>query len=163
MNKLLLPACIALMSGVTFADDKTQASAEEAANDITQCQIEIEADDQMKFNIDHFVVDTSACKEFTVTLHHVGSLAKEAMGHNIVITTEKDYPNVAVDGMAAGLKNNYIKPDDERVLVSTNIIGGGKTTKATFKTNILEVGGDYEFFCSFPGHYAIMRGKVEVK
>ena len=36
------------------------------------------------------------------------------------------------------------------------------TTKATFAGNMLKAGGDYTFFCSFPGHAALMKGKLVV-
>ena len=42
-------------------------------------------------------------------------------------------------------------------------VGGGEKDSVTFKTDVLEAGGDYDFFCSFPGHYAVMRGKVVVE
>jgi azurin len=32
-----------------------------------------------------------------------------------------------------------------------------------FDTSKLEAGGDYSFFCTFPGHISMMKGKVIVK
>ncbi|MGE6449277.1 plastocyanin/azurin family copper-binding protein [Pseudoalteromonas tetraodonis] len=46
---------------------------------------------------------------------------------------------------------------------ATDIIGGGKTTEVTFKTSGLTAGTDYTFFCSFPGHYAMMKGTFTLK
>jgi azurin len=40
------------------------------------------------------------------------------------------------------------------------VIGGGETTTVTFPTSKLKKGGDYTFFCSFPGHWSIMKGKL---
>ena len=85
------------------------------------------------------------------------------MGHNVVITKTADLQPVATEGMSAGLANNYVKPGDQRVLAHTKIVGGGESTEVTFSTANMKAGGDYSFFCSFPGHWAIMKGKFEFK
>jgi len=58
-----------------------------------------------------------------------------------------------------------VKKDDGSydVRVHDTVTGGGEKDSVTFKTDKLEAGGDYDFFCSFPGHYAVMRGKVVVE
>ena len=65
--------------------------------------------------------------------------------------------------IVAGLDKEYVKPDDERVIAHTKMLGGGESDTVTFKTEALEVGGDYDFFCSYPGHAAVMKGKVVVE
>lgn len=126
------------------------------------CSADIEGNDAMQFNTKEIVVDKT-CDEFTVNLKHVGKLPKAAMGHNVVITKAADRQAVANDATSAGPANDYLKPDDARVIAHTALIGGGETTSVTFKTADLTAGGDYDFFCSFPGHWAIMSGKVVVK
>jgi azurin len=49
-----------------------------------------------------------------------------------------------------------------RVIAHTKIIGGGETTKITFPGKALTAGGDYSFYCSFPGHSTMMKGKLVV-
>lgn len=127
-----------------------------------QCDVNVEGNDAMQFNTKEIVVDKS-CTEFTVNLHHVGKLPKSAMGHNVVITKTSDKQAVATDGTTAGPANDYVKPNDDRVIAHTKLVGGGEKTSVTFKTAALQAGGDYTFFCSFPGHWAIMTGKVVVK
>ena len=127
-----------------------------------QCDVTIEANDAMQFNTKEIVVDKS-CDEFTIGLVHTGKLPKSAMGHNVVITKADDRQPVANDATAAGPDNDYLRPNDDRVIAHTDLIGGGEKTSTTFKTDALEAGGDYDFFCSFPGHWAIMNGKVVVK
>lgn len=126
------------------------------------CSADIEGNDAMQFNTKEIVVNKT-CDEFTVNLKHVGKLPKAAMGHNVVITKAADRQAVANDATSAGPANDYLKPDDARVIAHTALIGGGETTSVTFKTADLTAGGDYDFFCSFPGHWAIMSGKVVVK
>ena len=65
-------------------------------------------------------------------------------------------------GAKAGAAANYVPAGDARVLAATKLIGGGQTTSVAIPGSKLKAGGDYTFFCSFPGHSALMRGKVVV-
>jgi azurin len=123
------------------------------------CSVTIDSTDAMRFDKDKIVVDKS-CEDFTINLTHSGKLAKNVMGHNVVITKEADAAAVASDAIAAGLDNNYLKPGDERVIAFTKIIGGGEKTSTTFKVNKLNADEKYTFFCSFPGHITLMKGTV---
>ncbi|HYG44061.1 MAG TPA: azurin [Bordetella sp.] len=126
-----------------------------------QCETTVESNDAMQFNTKEIVVDAS-CKQFTVHLKHVGKMAKAAMGHNWVLTKETDMQPVATDGMTAGLANDYVKAGDSRVVAHTKLIGGGESDSVTFDTSKLTAGDKYTFFCSFPGHWAIMKGVLKV-
>ncbi len=126
------------------------------------CSADIEGNDAMQFNTKEIVVDKT-CDEFTVNLKHVGKLPKAAMGHNVVITKAEDRQAVANDATSAGPANDYLKPDDARVIAHTALIGGGETASDTFKAADFTAGGDYDCFSSFPRHLAIMSGKVVVK
>lgn len=126
-----------------------------------QCEATIESNDAMQFNVKEMTVDKE-CKEFTVNLKHVGQLPKNAMGHNWVLTKESDKQAVATEGMSAGLDNQYVKSDDPRVIAFTKIIGGGEATSVKFDTSKLAAGENYTFFCSFPGHSAIMTGGLKL-
>lgn len=125
------------------------------------CDVTIEGNDSMQFNTKSIVVDKT-CKEFTINLKHTGKLPKAAMGHNVVISKKSDESAVATDGMKAGLDNNYVKAGDERVIAHTDVVGGGESTSVTFDVSKLKAGEDYAFFCSFPGHWSIMTGKIEL-
>jgi len=126
------------------------------------CELTIDSNDQMKFNKDELTV-SSECSEVTLTLTHSGSMAVEQMGHNWVLANSGDVQAIARDGIGAGLDNEYLKPGDERVIAATEQIGGGESTSITFSLDGLEAGGDYEFFCSFPGHVAMMRGEFIIE
>ena len=126
------------------------------------CDVTIEANDMMKFSTDVLSVPAT-CKEVSITLKHTGSLPVTAMGHNIVITDTANVQAVGTEGMSAGIDNNYVKPGDERVYAFSDVIGGGDSTTLTFSTEKLQAGGDYTFFCSFPGHWAMMKGQFEFK
>jgi len=126
------------------------------------CELTIDSNDQMKYDKDSLTV-SSECSEVTLTLTHSGSMAVEQMGHNWVLANSGDVQAIARDGIGAGLDNEYLKPGDERVIAATEQIGGGESTSITFSLDGLEAGGDYEFFCSFPGHVAMMRGEFIIE
>ena len=144
-----------LLGGATFLFFASSAFA----ND---CAVTVESNDAMQFNTSNVVIPAS-CDEFTVTLKHTGQLPNQSMGHNWVMTAKADGQAVATDGMSAGLDNNYIKPNDERVIGATEIIGGGEETSTTFSVKGLSKDEDYMFFCSFPGHIGIMQGTVTLE
>lgn len=132
-----------------------------AAFGAAECTVELEGNDAMQFNLETIEVSKS-CEEFTINLKHVGKLARNVMGHNVVITTTEDMDDVNTDGMQAGLENNYVKPGDERVIAHAEVIGGGESTSVSFDPAKLEDGTDYSFFCSFPGHASVMKGEVKL-
>lgn len=123
------------------------------------CAVTIDSTDQMSWDTQSIEVSKS-CESFSVTLTHSGTLPKNVMGHNWVLTTTADYQGAATDGMGAGLENEYVKPDDERVIAHTKIIGGGESDTISFSVSELNAGEEYTYFCSYPGHFAIMHGKL---
>ncbi|KZN53931.1 hypothetical protein N474_18995 [Pseudoalteromonas luteoviolacea CPMOR-2] len=126
-----------------------------------ECELSIESNDMMQFSNKTMSVP-SKCEEVKLTLIHTGKLPATAMGHNWVLTEKKNVKAVASDGMRAGVKNSYVKPGDERVFAFTQVIGGGESTSITFSTKGLSKDGEYNFFCSFPGHFAIMKGTFKI-
>jgi azurin len=127
-----------------------------------ECAVTVDSTDQMSFNTKAITIDKS-CKTFTVNLEHSGSLPKNVMGHNCVLSSAADMPGVASDGMAAGIDKNYLKEGDTRIIAHTKIIGAGEKDSVTFDVSKLTAGTDYAFFCSFPGHISMMKGTVVVK
>ncbi|WBL66037.1 azurin [Thauera sp. WB-2] len=124
------------------------------------CEVTVESNDAMQFNLKEITIDRS-CMQFTVHLKHVGKLAKVSMGHNWVLAKTADLQAVATDGAKAGPANGYLVPDDPRVIAHTAMIGGGESDSVTFDVERLGDGGDYSFFCSFPGHWGVMKGVVK--
>ena len=137
----------------------TLASAQLMA---AECKTTIDSTDQMTYNTKAIEIDKS-CKTFTVELTHSGSLPKNVMGHNWVLSSAADMPGIASDGMAAGIDKNYLKEGDTRVIAHTKIIGAGEKDSVTFDVSKLAAGTDYAFFCSFPGHISMMKGTVTLK
>jgi azurin len=126
-----------------------------------ECSQTIEGNDQIQFNKKEIKVSKS-CKEFTLTLKHVGMLAANVMGHNWVLAKTADYQALAQAGQGAG-PPNYLPPGDARVIATTGVIGGGQQASTKVDMSKLTPGGDYTFFCSFPGHFVLMNGKFVIE
>lgn len=140
------------LAGLAFAG---QARAQD------ECSLTIEGNDQIQYNKDELRVSAS-CSEVTLTLVHVGELAANVMGHNWVLSTQSDWQQLATDGQNAG-PPDYLPADDERVIATTDVIGGGEETTITFDISGLDPNGSYMFFCSFPGHFSLMNGEFIIE
>lgn len=139
------------------ASATTAAPAEAAAGG--ECEAVIVSDDAMKFDPKEIQVKSS-CKQYKITLKHEGKMPKSAMGHNVVLSKAADKDGVLADGQTAGEANNYVKAGDERVIAHTKLLNGGEQDSVTFDVSKLAKGEAYEYYCSFPGHYATMNGKL---
>ena len=137
----------------------TPADAKPAAV-VENCSTTIEGNDAMQFNVGSITVPAS-CSDFTIHLRHTGTMPATAMGHNVVVSLASDRQAIASEGAQAGQDAAYVKPGDSRVIAHSEIVGGGETTSVTFKTSQLQGSGPYEFFCSFPGHWTVMRGSIQ--
>ncbi|MCK9538213.1 azurin [Dokdonella sp.] len=144
MRKLLVLALLGLFSAPLLAAD---------------CAITIEGNDAMQFNLKTITVPKT-CKTFEVTLEHTGKLPVTAMGHNWVLSTAADEAGVVADGIKAGAAASYEKPGDTRIIASTKLIGGGESDTTKFDVSKLKAGENYAFFCTFPGHAALMKGTL---
>jgi azurin len=140
----------------------TASGSDKPAAVVADCATVIEGNDAMQFNVGSITIPAS-CANFKITLNHTGKLPAAAMGHNVVITSMADMAAVAADGLGAGAAANYVKVDDARVIAHSKLIGGGESTSVSFPVSKLQGSGPYEFFCSFPGHSAIMKGTIAVQ
>ena len=113
----------------------------------------------MKFNRNKITV--SVGQKIELTLKHTGKLPKAAMGHNIVILKQGTGVATFAQKAIAASENDYIPEDDTDVIVNTKMLGGGESDTITFTAPTEK--GEYDFICSFPGHYAMMRGKFVVE
>ena len=134
-------------------------SEETKKEDSDVANLVITGDDLMKFNKSELRV--KAGQKVKLTLRNVGKLDVNLMGHNVVILKK----GVNLDNFAAraasSRDNGYIPEGTDEVLANTKMIGGGQTTSIEF-TAPTET-GEYDFICSFPAHYAMMRGKFIVE
>lgn len=126
-----------------------------------ECKATVESTDAMQFTTKSLTVPAS-CKQFTITLKHTGKLPRNVMGHNLVLGKTADLSAINADGMKAGLASQYVKPGDARVIAASKVIGGGETTTVNIPVSKLKAGESYSYFCSFPGHFALMKGTLSL-
>ena len=81
------------------------------------------------------------------------------MSHNFVLLKSgTDVAKFAAKALAANA-NEYI-PEGDDMIAYTALIGGGESTSVTFDA---PEPGNYDYICTFPGHYALMRGILTVE
>ncbi|MEJ1095549.1 MULTISPECIES: azurin [unclassified Pseudoxanthomonas] len=132
-----------------------------AAQAAPNCVVKLKGNDAMQFDLKTATVSAS-CPKITIELAHTGKLAAQVMGHNVVVSQTADMNAINTAGMKAGLAAGYVAKGDAKVIAATPVIGGGASTSTTFAGSKLKAGGDYTFFCSFPGHAGLMKGKLVV-
>ena len=127
--------------------------AEPASNDL-----HIESNDQMQYTTNELKAPAGTIK---LTLHHAGKMEKTVMGHNLVILKQGTDPADFAQKAADAKDTDYIPASEKaNVIAHTKIIGGGESDTIEFT---IEEKGTYDFICSFPGHVAIMKGKLIVE
>ncbi len=128
---------------------------------LAQRTVEIVGTDNMKFSVTS--IEAEAGEEITIKLTTKSQIPKSAMAHNVVvIDKDANVDEVAMASMQAR-DNNYIAPNyKDQIVAATALAGGGETVEVTF--TVPEEPGNYEYICSFPGHYqAGMKGILTVK
>ena len=132
---------------------ETEVVEDVVSDHVNSIDIKIEANDQMKFNLSEIKV--TARSVVNLTLVHVGKLPITTMGHNFVLLKKgTNVAEFAVAAMAAK-DNGYVPLNTTDVIAYTEVVGGGSSTTLSFTT---PEAGEYDFICSFPGHYSIMKG-----
>ena len=121
-------------------------------------KIKLNSNDKMQYDLSE--IDVYEGQTVILTLHHTGTMPKAAMGHNFVLLTQGTEISSFADEAMKARENDYIPTDKSNIIANTGLIGGGETTEVTFKA---PEKGTYDFLCSFPGHYSIMKGKFNVK
>ncbi|WP_051935734.1 azurin [Salegentibacter sp. Hel_I_6] len=136
--------------------EKSSTSSDSSDEDVAE--ITIEGNDQMRFNKDEIRV--KAGQTVRLTLKHVGEMEKSVMGHNWVLLTEGTAINDFGQKAVKAKDNDYIPEDTDAVIANTRMIGGGEEVTIEFEAPET---GEYDFICSFPGHYSVMKGKFIVE
>ena len=108
--------------------------------------------DVLEFDASSF--SANAGSEVVLTFHNASTLHQ----HNWVLVRSDDKDAVAADGAVAGPANDWIPPDDDRVLFHTKLLDPGDTQQIRFTPEA----GTYEFVCTFPAHNITMSGSFEV-
>ncbi len=142
------------------ATNDTVVVVDDAVDSTNQDKVELtlNSNDAMQFDKSEFTV--SAGQTVVLTLNHTGTMPASSMGHNFVLLTQgTSMADFATAAMAAK-DTDYIPADQSNILAHTKVIGGGESDTITFTA---PEKGTYDFLCSFPGHYSMMKGKFIVQ
>jgi len=125
-------------------------------------EVTITGNDTMQFDIKNF--ETKAGTKIKLTLKNVGQVPKIAMGHNLVVL-KKGITAVAFGqkalGAGANATNALPKSLMGDVIAATKLLGPAESETIEFTAP--KEPGSYEYVCTFPGHFALMRGTMTVK
>ena len=159
MNTQIFTVSLAIFVAIAgFNVERTKEITDSVTTEIDQPvrTIVINSNDQMKFDLKEIKV--KAGEKVKLTLNHQGKFKKDVMGHNwVLLAAGTDVAKFATAAMSAKA-NSYIPA--KGALVHTKLIGGGESTTIEFTA---PKKGTYDFICSFPGHYSIMKGKFIVE
>jgi azurin len=140
------------------AETTESVTEEKSSQDENVVEITITGNDQMQYNLAEMKV--KAGQTVRITLEHVGKMDKNVMGHNWVLLTQGT--EVGAFGQAAveAKATDYVPEGSNQVIAHTKLIGGGESDTIEF---VAPAAGTYDYICSFPGHYALMKGKFIVE
>ncbi len=84
-----------------------------------------------------------------------------AQQHNWVLVKGGDAvaAKIAADGLAAGAAGDFLPADKANIIASTKLLNGGELGEISFTA---PAAGTYEFICTVPGHYPLMKGNLTV-
>lgn len=143
-----------------FEDNNTNETQPKAQSKmITSDTLKIEASgatmSEMRFN--KKVIRVPSNKILTIGL--INRSTDATMPHNLVIIEPETANSVGQNGLKYK-KNAYVNPKDKNVIAHSPLAQIGETVYFTFKT---PAPGNYEFICSYPGHWGLMKGKFIIE
>lgn len=124
--------------------------------------VEIDGLDTLKFSKDSITVKPG--EQVTIKLVNSSKLPASAMSHNLVLlVASADAHKIDKAAMKAGKDKDYVPEGmDDQILAQTGLVAGGESDTITFTAP--EQTGEYEYICTFPGHFAAgMKGTLTVK
>ncbi len=132
-----------------------------STNTFAQKTVEITGTDKMKFDVTEITAKPG--EEITIKLTTDSKLPAAAMSHNVVVLDQGVDARAFSIASASHKDNDYIDPAQEGdVIAHTKLAAGGETVEVTFKAP--SKAGDYEYVCTFPGHYVSgMKGVLKVQ
>ena len=157
VTTILLVSCNKTVEKEVVADIPVETIAPEEAKQDT-LKITLNGNDKMQYDLSE--IEVYEGQTVILTLHHTGTMPIASMGHNFVLLKKgTDLDKFGAEAVKAR-ENGYIPTDKTDIIANTKLIGGGESDSITF---VSPQKGTYDFLCSFPGHYSVMKGKFNVK
>ena len=141
-----------LSPNITFSED-TPSKQKFDVN------VSIDGTDTMMYSKNSFEVKSG--QKIKLTFKNTGKLPKVAMGHNIVILKKSvDLIKFCSEAVKFPTNEYFPKGREKDVIGRTKLLGPGEEDTIYF---LAPEPGTYEYVCTFPGHFALMKGKMIVK
>ena len=148
--------CLLVITAVLFFCGSINSAEKKVNFDVL---IQISGNDMMKYSKNKFTV--GAGQKVKLELKNIGKLPKAAMGHNIVILKKGiDVQGFCNEALKFPNEDYFPKTKKNEVIAKTKLLGPGESDIVYFEAPSK---GDYDFVCSFPGHFALMKGKMTVE
>ena len=127
-------------------------------DDGTVVTINLTGSDAMQYNA--ATIEIKAGRTVKLNFKHVGKMPADMMGHNFVLLTAGTDPAAFAAAGVTAKDTDYIAAAmNDKVIAKTKMIGGGESDSIEFAA---PAAGEYDFLCTFPGHSAMMKGKLIV-
>ena len=110
---------------------------------------------EMKYDVENITVKEGS----RIKINLINEGVDIAMQHNILFVNFGKRKDLAAKAVQAGGDKNYI-PEDPNLIAASSMAQPGETVVLEFDA---PKKGNYEFFCSYPGHSQMMRGYLFVK
>ncbi|HYV93046.1 MAG TPA: plastocyanin/azurin family copper-binding protein [Chitinophagales bacterium] len=145
-----------------YTPENASSAYDPAKIDATAPVMEVKLDaignsmDVMTFSMQEIRVKAGT----TVKLHFTNTAKDPALKHNFFIVKTGTMEQVATEGLAAGPDKNYIPDDKANILYSSKVLEPGQSEDLMFPAPPI---GEYQFVCTYPGHWQKMNGKFIVE
>ena len=124
--------------------------------------VEITVGDAMKYDVTR--IEAAAGKPLTIVLHSAATLPREAMAHTFVLLQkDADVMDFMQAAAASTPAAGYLPAElAGQVIAHTRLLGPHESDTVTF--TVPSVPGEYNYLCTFPGHFLSgMKGVLVVK
>ena len=161
LRTLFTTALIAMLAfGCAKKETATAAASAAPAEKSGVRVIEITGNDSMKYNLT--TIEVAVGEEITIKLTNVGTMPKQAMGHNLVVLKAGSDANAYSMAAASASATDYIPASlNDQVIDHTKMLGPKESDSITLT---FSEAGEYPFICSFPAHFQVgMKGVITVK
>jgi azurin len=164
LTRILLPFGLSflLLAGCGKSENAPAATASVPSAPVKPAMpvFEIKGDDSMKYSLTR--IEVKAGQEIQIVLSNAGNLPKAAMGHNLVILKKDAELKAFTDAAVMAAATDYIPASQaDKIIAHTKLLGPKQSDTITFKAPAEP--GEYPYFCSFPGHSALMKGVLVVQ
>lgn len=148
-------------AGADAAKEEEKAGADDAKEEETfDVEVKLTGNDLMQYDKKAFTVESG--QKVKLTFENIGKLPKAAMGHNVVFLKKGvNKVEFATAAITAGPAADYLpEAKKSEILAHTKLLGPAEVDSIIFTA---PEPGQYDYICTFPGHFALMNGVMTVK